>query len=182
MSFAEEEAIDCRLIVMASVLGAGAYQRGKTLSRTQGDHLSEQQFYAGFVKPQEVAHDATLYRMYQTEAAEIEKGGRIIRRVVLAYELKKSIYAPLVEVKLMGLDFVLPIRNIVISPPKPKNLSSLWALGLKRECLPMRIYRLAEWSHPDYPVLRGQVPAVSRWRVHRASACGHILLRRRQPR
>ena len=29
---------------------------------------------------------------------------------------------------------------------------------------------LAEWSHPDYPVLRGQVPAVSLWRVHSAPA------------
>ena len=79
------------------------------------------------MKPQEVAHEAALYRMYQAETAEIEKGGGTIRRIVLDYELKKSIYAPLVKLKLMGLDFVLPIRNIVTSPPKPKNLSSLWA-------------------------------------------------------
>ncbi len=72
----------------------GAYQRGKTLSRTAGDHPSEQQFYASFVEPQEVAHEAALYRMYQAETAEIEKGGGTIRRVVLDYELKKSIYAP----------------------------------------------------------------------------------------
>jgi hypothetical protein len=104
VSFAEEEAIDCLLIAMASVpfrlwsgtasglirrptaresqspetsppesgharqgqgefLRAAAYQRGKTLAERQGDHPSEQQFYAGFVKPREVAHDAALYLM-----------------------------------------------------------------------------------------------------------------------
>ena len=35
-------------------------------------------------------------------------------------------------------------------------------------------FSLAEWSHPDYPVLSGQVPSVSLWCVHRASACGHV--------
>jgi hypothetical protein len=54
-------------------LRAGAYKEGKFLAERQGDHSSQQQFYAGFVKPQEVAHDAALYPMYQAEAAEIEK-------------------------------------------------------------------------------------------------------------
>ena len=96
-------------------------KEGKRLAERQGDHPSEQQFYAGFVKPQEIAHDVALYRMYQAEAAEIEKGGGTIRRVVLDFELKKSIYAPLVKLKLMGLNFVLAHRNIVTSPPKPKT-------------------------------------------------------------
>jgi hypothetical protein len=68
-------------------------KEGKRLAERQGDHPREQQFYAGFVKPQEVAHDAALYLMYQAEAAEIEKGGSTIRRVVLDYELKRSVYA-----------------------------------------------------------------------------------------
>ena len=114
----------------------------KRLAERQGDHPSEQQFYAGFVKPQEVAHEAALYRTYQAEAAEIEKGGGTIRRVVLDYELKKSIYAPLVKIKLMGLDFVL-------AHPEHRHLATetetleffVGALGLKREWLPLRIYR-----------------------------------------
>jgi hypothetical protein len=77
-------------------------KEGKRLAERQGDHPSEQQFYAGFVKPQEVAHDVALYRMHQAEAAEIEKRGGTIRRVVLDYELQKSIYVPLMKVKLMG--------------------------------------------------------------------------------
>ena len=40
------------------------------------------------MKSQEVAHDATLYLMYQAQAAQIEKRGGTVRRVVLDYELK----------------------------------------------------------------------------------------------
>jgi hypothetical protein len=46
------------------------------------------------VKPQEVAHDAALYLMFQAEAAEIEKRGGTICRVVLDYELKKTSSRP----------------------------------------------------------------------------------------
>jgi hypothetical protein len=53
------------------------------------------------------------------EAAEIETGGGTIRRVVLDYEFKKSIYAPLVKVKLMGLDFVLALSGT--SLPRHRN-------------------------------------------------------------
>ena len=82
-------------------------QEGKRLAERQGHHPSEQQFRTGFVKPQEVAHDAAFYQMYQAEAAGIEKGGGTIRRVALDYELQKSIYAPVGKIKLTGLDFVL---------------------------------------------------------------------------
>jgi hypothetical protein len=37
--------------------------------------------------------------MYQAEAVEIEKQGGTIRRVVLDYELKKSVYAPLAKAR-----------------------------------------------------------------------------------
>ena len=49
-----------------------------------------QAFYAGLVKPREVAHDAQLYRLYQTAAVEIETQGGRITRVVLDYELKRD--------------------------------------------------------------------------------------------
>ena len=54
-----------------------------------------QQYYAGFVKPAEIAHDAAIYRMYQAEAEEIERAGGRVERVVLDYELKRRVYSPL---------------------------------------------------------------------------------------
>ena len=65
------------------------------LVRQDKDLPQNQAVYAGFVKPAEVPHDAAIYQMYQSEAAQIEaKGGRI-RRVVLDYELKKEVYSRL---------------------------------------------------------------------------------------
>jgi hypothetical protein len=55
----------------------------------------EQAVYKGFVKPREVPHDAAIYRMFQAERARIERDGGAIRRVVLDYELKQRVYAPL---------------------------------------------------------------------------------------
>ncbi len=72
-------------------------KEGKFLAERQGDHSSQQQFCAGFVKSQEVAHDATLYLMYQAQAAQIEKRGGTVRRVVLDYELKITSTRPSVK-------------------------------------------------------------------------------------
>jgi hypothetical protein len=52
------------------------------------DETRAQAFYAGLVKPREIAHDAQLYRVYQMEAARIEAAGGRVMRVVLDYELK----------------------------------------------------------------------------------------------
>jgi len=49
-----------------------------------------QQYYAGLVKPRELAHDVQLYRAYRDEARRIEEAGGRIRRVVLDYELKRE--------------------------------------------------------------------------------------------
>lgn len=50
----------------------------------------QQRFYAGFVKPRELAHDAQLFRAYKAERDRIESdGGRVIR-VVLDHELKRD--------------------------------------------------------------------------------------------
>jgi hypothetical protein len=47
--------------------------------------------YHGLVKPREVKHDADLYRLYQREAARIERGGGRPVRVLLDYELKRNL-------------------------------------------------------------------------------------------
>jgi hypothetical protein len=54
-----------------------------------------QALYAGFVKPAEVSHDASIYRMYEAEAAQIEAAGGRLDRVVLDFEFKKKIYGEL---------------------------------------------------------------------------------------
>ena len=61
-----------------------------------------QQFYAGFVKPSEVAHDVGIYRMYQHEAAQIEREGGTIRRVVLDFEFKKRVFGELNKIHEVG--------------------------------------------------------------------------------
>jgi hypothetical protein len=73
-------------------------KRGKELLECEKGSTS-QQVYAGFVKPAEVAHDAAIYRMFEAEARQIEKQGGRIRRVVLDYELKQKIYAPLAKAR-----------------------------------------------------------------------------------
>ena len=58
-----------------------------------------QALYAGFVKPREIAHDTAIYRLFQAEAARIEREGGRIRRVVLDFELKKRAYSPLARAR-----------------------------------------------------------------------------------
>jgi len=76
-------------------------RRGKQLLRRleKDPDRKSQALYAGFVKPKEIAHDAAIYRLYYTEAAKIERAGGKVRRVVLDYELKKRIYAPLAKAR-----------------------------------------------------------------------------------
>jgi hypothetical protein len=57
----------------------------------------DQPIYHGLVKPREVKHDADLYRLYQKEAARIERGGGRPVRVLLDYELKRNLNRDLVR-------------------------------------------------------------------------------------
>ena len=50
-----------------------------------------QPIYYGLVKAREVKHDADLYRLYQKEAARIERAGGHPVRVLLDYELKRNL-------------------------------------------------------------------------------------------
>ncbi|MGI0085797.1 MAG: hypothetical protein ACREBQ_12020, partial [Nitrososphaerales archaeon] len=56
-----------------------------------------QSIYHGLVKPKEARHDATLYRLYQKAARQIEREGGKVRKVALDYELKKRINKELAQ-------------------------------------------------------------------------------------
>jgi hypothetical protein len=56
-----------------------------------------QPIYHGLLKPREVKHDADLYRLYQKEAARIERGGGQAVRVLLDYELKRNLNRDLAQ-------------------------------------------------------------------------------------
>jgi hypothetical protein len=62
----------------------------------------KQVFYARFVKPREVKHDAGLYRLYQEAAQRITHDGGKINRVVLDFELKKSINVKLAKLSALS--------------------------------------------------------------------------------
>jgi hypothetical protein len=49
-----------------------------------------QEYYDGFVKPRELAHDAQLYHLFQTEASRLEAEGARVTKVVIDYELKRD--------------------------------------------------------------------------------------------
>ena len=70
-------------------------REGRAWAREDRWHGAQQALYQGLVKPGEVAHDTTVYRMFQQERAHIEASGGRIRRVVLDYELKRRVYSPL---------------------------------------------------------------------------------------
>jgi hypothetical protein len=50
----------------------------------------QQSFYAGVVKPRELAHDARLYGVFREEARQIGREGGRVTRVVLDYEIKRD--------------------------------------------------------------------------------------------
>jgi hypothetical protein len=50
-----------------------------------------QRFYHGFVKCREAKHDAALYRLYHQEVHRIEQAGGRVKRVILDFELRRSI-------------------------------------------------------------------------------------------
>ena len=64
---------------------------GHRLLKNTNQVPDDQPIYHGLVKPREVKHDADLYRLYQKEAARIERGGGRPVRVLLDYELKRNL-------------------------------------------------------------------------------------------
>ena len=64
---------------------------GHRLLKKTNQLADDQPIYHGLVKPREVKHDADLYRLYQKEAARIERGGGRPVRVLLDFELKRNL-------------------------------------------------------------------------------------------
>ncbi len=67
-------------------------------SRPQ-DSKPGQAIYHGFVKPREARHDAAIYRLYQQESARIERAGGKVQRIVLDFELKRSVNRQLAKLQ-----------------------------------------------------------------------------------
>ena len=100
---------DCRPLLSQGLVQSKSLWLGRTKDRLtvvtltrQGKKVLEQSkeqgtFYAGFVKPSEMAHDAAIYRMYQAEAGRIAKAGGQIRSITLDYELKRKVYSALAK-------------------------------------------------------------------------------------
>lgn len=72
-------------------------------TRTSGP---QQAFYHGFVKDREARHDLAIYRLYKQEAAHIEQAGGKVQRIILDFELKRS-----VNRKLAKLQSLLPAEQ-----------------------------------------------------------------------
>ena len=66
-------------------------KQGAKLLRSTNRIADEQEIYHGLRKPKEAKHDADLYRLYQKEAARLERAGGSPLRVILDYELKRDL-------------------------------------------------------------------------------------------
>ena len=66
-------------------------KQGQRLLRRDGHVPGDQWLYHGFVKPREIDHDADLYKVYQKEAADIERQGGKPIKVRLDSELKGAV-------------------------------------------------------------------------------------------
>ena len=64
--------------------------RGRREARDRSSN-GEQRYWAGFVKPAEMRHDAALYRAARCEIEKLEKAGAKVKRVELDYEMKSRV-------------------------------------------------------------------------------------------
>jgi hypothetical protein len=115
----------------------------------------EQALYFGFAKPREAHHDADLYRLYQKAAGKVERAGGRNLRVVLDYELKKSLYHDLAK---LGPDRA--------SAESKRTIAERHGLQVVRGKIPLPDVRI-EYDTPD-----GE-----RARVDIELATGHYRLR-----
>lgn len=77
-------------IVALTPTGAALLEAHRT-ERPEGD-MKVQAVHHGFVRPAELLHDATLYRLYLTEADRLAREGGVVHRVVLDHELKGDLH------------------------------------------------------------------------------------------
>jgi hypothetical protein len=64
---------------------------GSRLLKRTNQLPDDQAIYHSLVKSREARHDADLYRLYQKEAARIERAGGRPVRVILDYEIKRNL-------------------------------------------------------------------------------------------
>jgi hypothetical protein len=83
------------VIVQPDSKGKGSYisltRAGKGLTEAKFRNNPDQAIYSGIVKKRELRHDAAIYEVYQKEAKKITKSGGTLTRVVLDFELKKTV-------------------------------------------------------------------------------------------
>jgi hypothetical protein len=87
-------------------------KHGHRLLKKAGQLPDEQVIYHGLRKPREVKHDADLYRLYQKEAAGIERGGGRLVRAILDYELKRNLNR---DLALLGTEKDNPDRKAEVA-------------------------------------------------------------------
>jgi hypothetical protein len=66
------------------------------------DRNAGQAYYGGWVKPSEVWHDASLFRVVRHAETELDHGERV-RRVILDDELKANAFRALHDARAMGM-------------------------------------------------------------------------------
>jgi hypothetical protein len=93
-----------------------------------GTVSEDQAFHRGFLKRREAKHDATLYRVYQREAARIQDAGGTITRVVLDSELKQSINRRLANIHSLPADEQQRARQEIAEAHELKVVSGKIAL------------------------------------------------------
>jgi hypothetical protein len=81
---------------------------GHRLLKKSNQLPDDQPIYYGLTKPREAEHDADLYRVYQDEAARIERAGGRLVRVLLDLELIRNLNR---DLALLGPDKDDPIRK-----------------------------------------------------------------------
>jgi hypothetical protein len=64
---------------------------GHRLLKRNNQLPEDQAIYHGLLKSREAKHDADLYRLYQKEAARIERSGGRLVRVILDFEIKRNL-------------------------------------------------------------------------------------------
>jgi hypothetical protein len=93
--------------------GAGKRLLDDLSDRSAVDGAVRQHLYADLKKPTEAFHDTAIYRMYQAESQKIRSSGGRIRRIVLDYELKQKVYAPLARARQQAPETLMTIREEV---------------------------------------------------------------------
>lgn len=68
-------------------------------TRNKSEMNDGQVYYEGFVKAREAEHDTAIYRLYQKEAQEIAQSGGRVTRIVLDFEIKKSLNRQLARLR-----------------------------------------------------------------------------------